>query len=175
MVPPEKELVLQEIVESGAPLAVWENTWIRSNPNASSEIIEVELQLKQLPSIDELENLMKNSEDPVLRERLARKLGIRRSVGNGSKTIVPIWFWRLGDCIFLGQPNEAYSVFQQTLRECYNSFPIVIGNVVNGHIGYLPPETLYVENIYSVWQTPYEAGSYEVMVSSVINKIKTII
>ncbi|MEX2567393.1 MAG: hypothetical protein WD431_15725 [Cyclobacteriaceae bacterium] len=174
MLPPEEELVLDKIVESGAPLAVWKNGKMTTNTNSASEIIEVEVELKPLPTIEELLEETKNCDDPVLNERLVRKLGVRKSVGNGTTTKIPVWVWRLSDCILLGQPNEAYSVFQQTIRERFDSLPIIIGNVVNGHIGYLPPEKLYGENIYSVWQTPYEKGAHEIIVSSILNKLKTI-
>ena len=174
MLPPEKELVLHEIVESGAPLAVWKNGKMKANTLFSSEIIEVELVLKPLLSIEELEEAIKKCDDPVIKERQVRKLGVRKSVGNGQTTKILIWFWQFGGCILLGQPNEAYSVFQETIREKFDYIPVIIGNVVNGHIGYLPPEHLYGEDIYSVWQTPYEKGSYEIIIASILDRLKMI-
>src|SRR5688572_20656036 len=39
--------------------------------------------------------------------------------------------------------------------------PLVVLNVTNGYAGYLPPESHYLRNQYSVWQTPFAAGGLE--------------
>jgi hypothetical protein len=39
-------------------------------------------------------------------------------------------------------------------------------NVVNGWSGYLPPHELYDEDIYAVWQTPFERNSLEQLIQS---------
>jgi hypothetical protein len=70
----------------------------------------------------------------------------------------------LGDSFFIGQPNEAYSEFQINLRKSLSPYTVVVMNVVNGHIGYLPPQDLYDKNIYSVWQTPFASGSLEILI-----------
>jgi hypothetical protein len=37
---------------------------------------------------------------------------MRRVVGDGTATRMPLWAWRLGDAMLFGQPLEAYSRFQ---------------------------------------------------------------
>ena len=78
----------------------------------------------------------------------------------------PLWIWRLGNSLLIGQPNEAYSLFQQELRQQFSANAIAVMNVVNGHTGYLPPASLYEKNIYPVWQTPFAKGSLEILINT---------
>ena len=79
---------------------------------------------------------------------------------------MPLWSWRVGGAILTGHPNEAYSILQTELRARLPGVPIVAMNVVNGHFGYLPPAALYNEDIYPVWQTPFERGSLEELIAA---------
>jgi hypothetical protein len=168
---PGNMLVFKETVASGAPLAIWRPEPVPTDSSMSAEIIRVELPLKPWPSLSELKKAIKACDDPVLRERLIRKMGVRSSIGDGGNVTVSIWLWRLGDCLIVAQPNEAYALFQQTLRSQCSPVPVIVGNIVNGHIGYLPPKKLYEADMYSVWQTPFAAGAYEVILQAVLNKI----
>jgi len=47
------------------------------------------------------------------------------------------------------------------LRRLFPDHAVVAMNVVNGHYGYLPPEHLYSEDLYPVWQSPFAAGCLE--------------
>jgi hypothetical protein len=170
---PGNALVFKETVASGAPLAIWKPEPVIKESKMTAEIIQVELPLKPWPSVGELKKSVKACNDPVLRERLIRKLGVRTSIGDGKKVSVKVWFWLLGDCLIIAQPNEAYAIFQQTLRSQFSPIPVIVGNIVNGHIGYLPPGNLYEKDMYSVWQTPFEAGAYEALLQAVLNKMKS--
>lgn len=33
-------------------------------------------------------------------------------------------------------------------------------NLINGSIGYVPPIELYDQDVYTVWQAPFDRGSY---------------
>ena len=44
-------------------------------------------------------------------------------------------------------------------------------NIVNGSIGYLPPQELYDKDIYQEWQTPFAAGSLELLIKTAIGAI----
>jgi len=173
MTAPGKALFFKETVASGAPLAIWRPEQVPAESNVSAEIIVIELPLKPWPSIRELKQSINECEDPVLKERLIRKLGVRSSIGDGSKVTVKVWYGQLGDCLIIVQPNEAYAIFQQTIRKKFSPAPVIVGNIVNGHIGYLPPEELYDKDMYTVWQTPFEAGAYEVLVQEVLNKMNS--
>ncbi len=168
MLPPKTKLSFAEVVESGAPLAIWKKTPYQPSSFISAEIVQVPFKLKPLPSLKELEEQWQGCEDRVLKERLRRKRNVRMSVGDGEVSKTPVWIWRVGDSLLIGQPNEAYSEFQEKLREALSPHAVVVMNIVNGHIGYLPPCELYDKNIYAVWQTPYESGSLELLTETTI-------
>jgi hypothetical protein len=172
MLPPKTQLSFSKAIESGAPLAIWEEHTCLPSTALSSEIVEVELPLKSLPSLSDIEQQWSECEDRVLKERLWRKRGVRKAVGDGYYARVGLWVWRLGGSILAGQPNEAYSQFQVELRRQFKGHAIGIMNVVNGHIGYLPPAKLYKEEMYSVWQTPFDVGSLEILIEKAIAAVK---
>jgi hypothetical protein len=84
---------------------------------------------------------------------------------------IPLWVWQLGDAVAVAQPNEAYSYFQQELRQRYPGRAVAVLNVANGHIGYLPPRDHYSRDEYSVWQTPFAAGGLEVLTATAASTI----
>jgi hypothetical protein len=168
MLPPETLLSLDGIIESGAPLAVWKRKNYPSKTSLSASAIEVSLPLKPLPSLTEIEEQLNTCEDRALKERLWRLRGIRKSVGNGDSVQVPLWIWQLGDSFLIGQPNEAYSIFQKQLRSQVYPQAAAVMNIVNGSFGYLPPRDFYDKDIYPVWQTPFVEGSLELLIETAL-------
>ena len=166
MLPCNTAISFNGIVESGASLGVWKRTITQSCTELSAKMIDVQLPLKDLLSPAEIEKQWMACEDPVLKERLWRKLNVRKAVGDGDVARVPLWMWKLGDSLLIGQPNETYSAFQLELRKQFPANAVAVMNVVNGHIGYLPPEKLYDKDIYSAWQTPFAKGSLEILIST---------
>lgn len=163
MEPAGMELTYGGVVESGAPLAVWNRT-----PRVASAVLKainptVDLPLKDWPSADELERERQSCSDRALEERLRRKRDIRRVLGDGKTFAMPIWVWRIGDAVLVGCMAEAYSWMQRHLRQRFAGQPIIYMNLVNGSIGYLPPAELYGADLYQVWQTPFERGSLETL------------
>ena len=77
--------------------------------------------------------------------------------------------------VLAGQANEAYAQYQVRLREALAPLPVVVINLVNGSLGYLPPQNLYGKDIYAVNQTPYAAGSLENLQEVAISESKRII
>lgn len=161
MMPAKMQLSFGHTVESGAPLAVWKQIAVEPSSAFLAEMVEVELPLKSLPVLADIDQQWRECTDRVLKERLWRKRGVRKAVGDGETAKIPLWIWRLGDSFLFGQPNEAYSEFQLELRRYLAPNAVGVINVVNGHIGYLPPNKLYDKDIYSVWQTPFASGSLE--------------
>src|SRR5206468_12974587 len=102
----------------------------------------------------------------ALAERLARARQIRREIGDDRASQVPLWLWRRGDTVVVGEPNEAYSWLQTELRRCFAGRVVVVMNLRSGYgPGYLPRAALYDhEDLYEVWQTPYARGSLERLV-----------
>jgi hypothetical protein len=166
MLPPGTGLRFEGVTESGASLAVWRRT-----PHPSSRFLNAmqsgfEVALKAGPTRAEvearLEQLRQDGSDPVLAERLTRRLRIMHSIGDGRTACLLMWAWRIGDALLVAQPNEAYSWFQTELRRRFHPHPVLVVNIANGpYCGYLPPRALYGQDLYPVWQTPFEAGSLE--------------
>jgi hypothetical protein len=149
------------VIESGAPLAIWREKTGHISTDLAALMTNVEYALKPLPSLDELQAQWRNTTDPVMKERLWRKVGVRRIVGDGDTTAMPLWAWRIGEAFFIGQCNEAYSPLQTQLRARFGGRLIAVMNLVNGTAGYLPPRPLYDRDIYQVWQSPFNSGSLE--------------
>ncbi|MFD1144645.1 neutral/alkaline non-lysosomal ceramidase N-terminal domain-containing protein [Larkinella insperata] len=168
VLPAKTRLSFTGVVESGAPLAIWKKEPYAPSTTLRAERVEVELPLKPLPSLAEIENEWAACQDNVLKERLWRKRGIRKTVGDGEVTKMPLWVWHLGESVLVAQPNEAYSAFQQQLRARFAPKAVAVMNLVNGSTGYLPPENLYDFDLYPVWQTPFAQGSLELLIESAI-------
>lgn len=169
MLPPRHELAFQGVVESGAPLAVWQAV-AAAEHGASHQLeavqIKVDLPIKDIPSAAEMALELENTADRVMAERVRRRLRIRRSIGDGSVSSESVWLWRIGDALFLAQRNEAYSALQQGLRAAYERHALAVLNLANGSVGYLPPAASYDEDLYPVWQTPYDRHSLERLIAA---------
>lgn len=165
MLPTGQDLAFDGIVESGAPLGVWlpRDT---AAPAKDVAAIQLELPLPIKPDYPPLADILAElaeAKEGFAIERLHRKARLRRSLGDGDTYAFSTWAWKVGDVIFLGWPGEAFSSIQQDLRAAYPDLAIVVMNVVNGTIGYLPPAQLYDEDMYEVWQTPLERGCLEAL------------
>lgn len=169
MLPAATGLSFQGAVESGAPLGIWAQSPVSPPGTVAYALTDIPFTLKEMPSLAEIEAEWAACTDAVTRERLWRKRGIRKTVGEGSTSHMPLWAWRLGDSLLVGQPNEAYSAFQQRLRSELDGKAVAVINIVNGYAGYLPPESLYTEDTYAVWQTPFEAASLELLIEKTID------
>jgi hypothetical protein len=175
MEPAGNQLAYAGVVESGAPLAVW-----RHEPNELSQELcamstSVVLPIKNWPSAEELESERRKCTDQALEERLRRKHNIRLSLGDASTFELPLHVWRIGDTVLVGSCCEAYSVLQRELRQRFPETTIVCMNLINGSLGYLPPAELYDQDIYAVWQTPFDRGSYERVLETMTREIRNVL
>ena len=161
MEPPGQALTYERTVESGAPLAVWSRREQAVSRELAARVDTVELPLKDWPSAEALEHERAVCTERALEERLRRKRDIRRAVGDGQSYDLPLWAWRVGDAAIIGCCGEAYSLLQRELRKRFPLQTIVCLNLINGSIGYLPPRELYDQDVYQVWQTPFDRGSLE--------------
>jgi hypothetical protein len=172
MLPPRTALEYSGAVESGAPLAMWQRIPHQANTQLSAKRIEIEMPLKEgLESAPQLQSALDACNDRTLRERLTRKMRVRRTVGEGGSTLLPVWVWQIGDAVFIAQREEAYSFFQKELRAQFPNKAIIVMNLTNGSCGYLPPRNLYDFDIYQVWQTPYARGAAEILLETVRREI----
>jgi hypothetical protein len=175
MEPPGVRLVYAGVVESGASLAVWRHEPDEPSHELRAICTSVSLPLKNWPSAEELEKQRRECSDRALKERLRRKLNIRLSIGNGSNFELPIHVWRIGDAVLVGSCCEAYSVLQRELRRRFADTTILCMNLINGSIGYLPPAELYDADVYTVWQTPFDRGSYECLLETMTREIRNVL
>ena len=166
MLPSATGLLYDGVVESGAPLAMWKRTPRDMSTELHAAMIEVELPVKDLPTVAEFDREIAACTDRVQTERLARQRRVRLNVGDGATSKQRVWLWRVGDGILVGCGNEPYSLLQTSLRSRFPGVPITVMNCVNGWGGYLPPVERYAHDIYQVWQTPFEQGSLEMLVEA---------
>jgi hypothetical protein len=175
MEPPGVQLSFSEVVESGAPLAVWKPEPREPSRQLRSLQKSVALPLKPWPTAEELENQRRQCTDRAFEERLRRKRNVRLGVGDGSTFDLTINVWRVGDAVVVGSPCEAYSILQQELRRRFAGKTIVCMNLINGSIGYLPPANLYDVDLYAVWQTPFDRGSLELVLETMTEAIRDVL
>jgi hypothetical protein len=166
MDPPGTRLAYKGVVESGAPLAVWRAEASPVSTTLAARRVMVPLPLKSTPAPSA------TVDDPVSRERLARQRAVREIVGNGAVSEMPMWTWQVGDAMLVGQPNEAYSRFQTTLRDAFEPRAVAVMNLVNGSAGYLPPREMYDRDAYQVWQSPFAAGALETLTDAAEQTIR---
>jgi len=173
MLPAGIKLSFDKVVRSGADLGVWRAEPYEVSGTLEAAVTEVTYQLKPMPSLKEIEQQYRATEDRVARERLWRQRSLRINLGDGDSAKVGLWAWRVGDALLIGQPNEAYSEFQIKIR---SEIPgaIAVINLANGSAGYLAPRALYDKPIYQVWQSPFMAGSLERLYEATLQMIKGI-
>lgn len=159
MTPPRSVLELSEIVESGAPLGMW-----RSSPVDHPTVLragrdEVELDLRPLPTLAELEEQWADIDPRSRDERLRRARDLREGYIDGPTVRHPLWTIRLGDAVIVAHPGEAYSPLQRDLRERFPELAVVVVNLANGPgFVYLPSDDAYRRGAYQAWQTALAPG-----------------
>lgn len=161
---PGEELTLDGVVESGAPLAVWTGRAAEGGSGGAGSVTDVELPLRDLPTLDELAEEWKDIDPRSREERLGRARNLRDGYIDGPTVRHPVWAWRVGDAVILGHPGEAYSRLQTTLRARFPGVPIVVMNLTNGPgFVYLPTREAYERGAYQAWQTPLAPGALELL------------
>lgn len=93
---------------------------------------------------------------------------IQRALGPDPDHHMGLRVWRLGQAGLVETQNEAYSVFQQTLRRQFPAIPLFVLGITNGTVGYMPPRETYGKGIYQEQQSPYAAGCLERVTDSAI-------
>jgi len=176
MLPHGHDLVFDRIVESGAPLAVWgRRARAARRHSAQAHPGTLPLPIKaNYPTLDAIDAELVGAAEPYVRERLLRKRRLRETLGDAAAYHMPVWIWHVGCTVFVGYPAEAFSSLQADLRAAFPDHAVVVMNVVNGSIGYLPPAELYEEDMYEVWQTPLERGCLERLRDHAIITIRTL-
>lgn len=107
----------------------------------------------------------------VRQERIHRARHRRSGSEADQQVAYPVWVWLLGEIVVVGHPGEAYSQFQQQVRQHLPGDRAFCLNLVNGvSPGYLPPAQLYDKDVYQVWQTTLGGGSLERLTEHAIRR-----
>jgi hypothetical protein len=179
MPPPQMQLELVDVVESGAPLAVW-----AAQPAHLSDTLRVSrtvtaLPLRPLPTLAELEAGWVDIDPRSRTERLRRARHMREGYldleRRPDSVDHPIWSVRIGDAYLVAHPGEAYCWFQSELRRRFPDNPIVVANLTNGPgFVYLPDGQAYRRNAYQSWQTPLAEGSLELLAEAAVRAVEAL-
>lgn len=175
MLPPEQEIAFDRIEDSGARLGRWS---LRPKP-ASTELkisgSNTELPYVDLPTEAELLKALHGCNDRPLKERLERRLMVRRDVGEGKSRKVAMTLVQMGDAFLVGAPAEPYSVFQKEIRARFPGHAVAVLNIVNGNVGYLAPaETYSKPGLYQIKISLFRPGCMEQVIEDTTISLKAL-
>ncbi|MFD6165562.1 hypothetical protein ACFWFR_10260 [Oerskovia sp. NPDC060287] len=158
--PPGTALELTHVVQSGAPLGMWEPRPVEGSRVLRAVSDAVGLDLRDLPTLAQMEAEWADIDPRSRDERLRRARNLRDGYVSGPTVEHPTWVWQIGDGFLVAHPGEAYSRFQRTVREHAGDHPVVVANLTNGPgFVYLPTDQAYERGAYQAWQSPLAPGS----------------
>lgn len=174
---PKKQISYTQIIESGAPLAVWDQVAYETQNVTRSEKINLSLKVKEsYPKLAQLLDQKVKCKDHFLLERINRSISLRKTIGDVEFLENPVWVWKSGSIFFIAVPNEAYSFLQKTLRADFPDYAILPMNLANGSQSYLPHKEQYDRlDTYSVWVALFEKGSLEIVYEAIKLSIQNMI
>lgn len=158
---PGERMVFDKPLESGATLGLWRFAKQTPDPTVEARLASVTLKIGPLPSIEACRAECNDAPTGFQKERAQRKLALREKLGEGPEYDLPIYVWRLGRSVLVGAPVEFYSDVQIALRERFPEFTVIVLDVCNGFMSYLPREADFKRETYPVRITLFEAGSME--------------
>ena len=173
LMPSGKKMVFDRKVESGATLGLWK--YVDELPDQRIGMITetVELELGDLPTIDAFKKLVE-AKSGFEKERAQRGLALREKLGESSTYDFPIYAWKLGKTIMVGAPIEFYDEFQIFLRRQFPENLILVLDICNGFLNYLPRQEEFTRNTYQVkiaLFAPESEGKVRTKVVYLINKL----
>jgi hypothetical protein len=175
MLPPEQEFAFDRIEDSGARLGRWS---LRPKPASTvlkATVSDTELPYVDLPTETELLKALETCTDRPLRERLERRLMVRRDVGEGKSRKVRTTLWQIGDAFLVGAPAEPYSAYQVEIRKRFPGHAVMVLNIVNGNVGYLAPaETYDKPGLYQIKISLFRPGCMEQVIEDTTQSLKAL-
>jgi len=175
MLPPEQEIAFAGIEDSGARLGRWS---LRPKPASTvlkATVSDTDLPYVDLPTEAELLKALHGCNDRPLKERLERRLMVRRDVGEGKSRKVRMTLWQVGDAFLVGAPAEPYSVFQKEIRAQFPGHAVAVLNIVNGNVGYLAPaETYDKPGLYQIKISLFRPGCMEQVIEDTVTSLKAL-
>lgn len=171
MLPPGSGLTYEGIEQSGTALAVWRERPVVVNPELRALPVTLELEVADIPTRAELQTALGQATDRFMIERLERRLMQRESLGDGETAEFPLLVWQLGDAFIVALPAEAHTPFQIALRLRFPGTPIIVLNIANGYLSYIPPQADYDLNTYQVKVALFTRGAAEKIGDAAANAI----
>jgi hypothetical protein len=167
MPPPGSAMCLDEVVESGAPLAIWKYHPDNRPTSVRRRRIDVTVPMKPELSAEEIAQLWTHIDPIAAEERVRRAERGRAAYAGAVSARHPVWIWMCGDAVIVAQPGEAFSHLQQELRRRHPDRTIFVLNLTNGPgYFYLPNAEAYSHDRYQVWQTQYDQGALEAVLDA---------
>lgn len=163
--PAGTQFVYTGIVGSGANLGTWEYQPCEPGQREAAERlrarkITVPLLRKEVATV--VESVSDATPDaPQEKEKELRRQFLARELGDDPVFEMPMWLWQLGEALLVAVPNECYSVFQVELRQRFAGTPVLVLNMTNGTLGYMPPRESYGNGTYQEQQSPFAPGCLE--------------
>ena len=173
MLPPEQKFAFDRIEDSGARLGRWS---LRPKPASTvlrATISNTDLAYVDLPSEAQLLKDLAATTDRPLRERLERRLMVRRDVGEGRSRRVHTTLWQIGDAFVVGAPAEPYCAFQTEIRKQFPGHAVMVLNIANGNVGYLAPADTYDKpGLYQIKISLFQPGCMEQVIADTTRSLK---
>jgi hypothetical protein len=182
-------------VISGATIGVWQHVPLESD--ADKRLVRwrcrqwmIEIPYRQdLPTIDDtkaelahwqraeqaanVEGDTKSARDCRAQvERRERQLVRLGQLPRGPRFPLAVTLWQLGDGYWLMVEGEYYQALQRSLRDRFQSAPIIVGTVVNGwRPAYLPTRETYGRGIYQEQVAVLAPGCLETVIDAVASQL----
>jgi len=178
MLPPASDYQFREVITSGSNLAGWEI--VPANPNQEIKVKKVAAKLRHKPLLGEEEMRVKwaplTATESFLNFRIRKQFEMRIDyVKPGGVVEHPVWFWRLGDAIFIAHGGEAYLELARDLRARNSELKIFFLDMTNGPgYMYVPTKKSYEQNTYQSQQSIMAAGSMEELLEFMDRELKSL-
>lgn len=164
---PGARLRLTGVVESGAPLAIWQEEAYTVPTATAFDTLPLELETRPAPTAEEIAQRWSGIDPVAAQERLARAQRITANLGDGDLPYATA-IWTLGGAIIVAHPGEAYALLQTELRRRHPGQAVLVLNLTNPQVAmYLPTREAYARDRYQVWQTRAAPGSLEALIEAV--------
>lgn len=108
-------------------------------------------------------------------EQRTRQLSRLKALGSGPTYPLKVTIGLLGQALWVFVPGELYQVFQTSLRAHFPDYPVIVATLTNDwQPGYIPPASVYGQDIYQEVIAATAAGSLEMLIEQCILRIQEI-
>lgn len=190
--PPQK-MQFDQVVESGAPLALFDYEPKDSTQDTPLSCIErpITLPVRRLPSVNELENqfrketekvewLRREGDDDQLTQatyqakRTSHLLRLAELTDGNDTISLPVQLVRIGDVALVSMPVELFAEIGAAIRERSPFSSTFVSGYSNGVFGYFPTKQAFHEGGYEVETSPFTAEAEERLVEGVVSLLHTL-